>query len=391
MDNLSNFQNMKTNHLILLVAVLSSFLIACQNNGVNNTFSPPISPITPGLQANSLTSLAINGDGRYIVFTTSVSLVANDNDNFFDVYRYDRVNNSTQLISTNLTSNAFGVSVDNSGEKILFTASQAPSQPNSPTAIYLYDNGNLFTVQEGQQDPFIPGVFTPLVAYTNIISPDGNLIGATVDLNHFVYNITTQQNILIGNGQPVDFSADSRFHTWINVDILSPGTSPNCWVYEISTGNNTPITSSTKYSGEPFISGDGQFTVFESELGNLIGAEDNNGLSDVFVFDASKPSYRRLSPANANGPSTFPDISSDGQVIAFASSANNMGLIDNNLLTDIIVEINGRKTNLTGNADNESSLPRLSADGKWVAFVSAATNLPGFTSQPNIYVAGPLR
>jgi Tol biopolymer transport system component len=376
---------------LLLIAGLFSILAACQKGNINNTFSPPISAITSGLQDNSLVSLDINGDGRFIVFSTSVSLVANDQDNLYDIYRYDRVNNTTQLISSNLVSNSFGVSIDNSGNKILYTASQSLSQPSSPTAIYLWDNGNIITLQEGQADPLIPNFFSPLVAFNNIISPDGNLVGAHVNLNHIIFDLTTSQSVVLGQGQPIDFSTNSRYHTWSNVDIANPSAAPNIFVYDRQTGSNTPITNTTKYSGQPMISGDGQFTVFESELGNLTGAEDNNGLNDVFVFDASKPSYRRLSPADANGPSTFPDISDDGQVIVFASSANNMGLIDNNLLTDIIVEINGRKTNLTGNADNESSVPRISNDGRFVAFVSGATNLPGGTSQPNIYIAGPLR
>ena len=392
---------MNTVRSLVTVALLMLLLmVGCKkddgNGNTNSAFRPDIRSITSGLQPNSLFSLAINGDGRFIVFSTTVKLSAQDTDDFYDVYRYDRLNNTTTLISTNLVSNSFGVSITDDGSRILYTASQSPdqgqNQDESATAIYLWENGTIQTVTEGQQDPFMPWVsFTPLVAYSNIISPDGNFIAATVDLNHFVYDINTQQSTLISNGQPSDFSTDGRYHTWVDVDILSPGESPQVWRYDRLTQENIPITNSTKYSGEPRISGDGSLVVFESELGTLTGAEDNNGLQDVFLFTATTPRYDRLSTANANGNSSFPDISADGQVIAFASEANSLGLVDNNLLSDIILRINGQFTNITGNADGPSSLPRVSSDGNWVVFVSAATNLPNGTAAPNIYIAGPLR
>lgn len=379
--------------IVMLVLVWAG----CKKDENNNAFIPDMQPITSGLQPNSLFSLAINGDGRYVVFSTSVKLTAADTDDFYDIYRYDRTTGSVQLISTNLVSNAFGVSISDNGNRILYTASQAPNfgqdQDKVASAIYLWENGTIFVLQEGQQDPLIPAwpSFTPTVAYTNILSPDGNYVGATVGLNHFIYNLTTNQGTQVSNGQPSDFSTDGRFHSWIDVDILSPNESPQVWVYDRVTQENIPLTNSTKYSGEPRISGDGSKVVFESELGTLTGAEDNNGLLDVFLMDLNVPKYTRLSTANANGESNYPDISADGQVIAFASNANSLGLVDNNLLSDIILQINGEMTNITPNADNHSTLPRLSSDGNWVVFVSAATNLPNATGLPNIYIAGPLR
>ncbi len=390
-----------TIQIVLFTIIIAFAFTACKkdnadgNNNINNSFAPNIQPITSGLQANTLFSLDINGDGRFVVYSTSVSLSAQDTDNLYDVYRYDRLTNTTTLISTNLVRNAFGVSISDDGNRILYTASQIASQgggPDRPTAIYLWENGNILTVTEGQQDPLFPFPFLiPAVAFTNIISPDGRFIAANVDLNHFIYDIAAQQSTLISNGQPVDFSSDGRFHTWVDVDILSPGQSPQVWRYDRITQENIPITNDTRYSDEPRCSGDGSKVVFISELSNLIGAEDNNGLADAFLFDATIPKYTRISPASANGPTTGVDISADGNVIAFATSDNTMGLADNNLFSDIIVQINGQKTNLTGNANNESGLPRLSSDGNFLVFVSGATNIGGGSVGPNIYIAGPLR
>lgn len=385
--------------IALFAIALTTVFTACKKDGnpnnANNDFAPNIQPVTNGLQANTLYSMDINSDGRYVVYSTSVRLSAQDTDDFYDVYRFDRVANTTTLISTNLARNSFGVSITDDGNKILYSASEIATQGGGidrPTAIYLWDNGNILTVQEGTQDQFFPYPFlTPQVAFTNIISPDGKFIAANVDINHFIYDIDAQQSTLISNGQPVDFSSDGRYHTWVDVDILSPGQSPQVWRYDRLTQENIPITNDTKYSDEPRCNGDGSLVVFISELSNLTGAEDNNGLADAFLFDASIPKYTRISPASANGPTTGVDISADGNVIAFATSDNTMGLTDNNLLSDVVLQINGQKTNITGNANGQSGLPRLSSDGNYVLFASEATNIGGGSVGPNIYLAGPLR
>lgn len=397
---------MRTFKTLLWLLAISVLLIQCKkdendntgnnqnnnNNNTGNTLDPQIKAVTSGLQQNSLFDLDISGDGQFIVLVTSVSLTAADTDNFTDVYRIDRTTNTATLISTNLVSNAFSASISNDGNRILYTASQLASTPDNPTAIYLWQNGAISVIQEGQQDPFFPTpIKSPKVAFTNVLSPNGNVISASIDLNHIIFDVGAQQFTTIGNGQPYDFSTDGRFHTWILVDVLTPSKSPAVWRYDRVTGNNIPITNDTKYSGEPSINGDGSLVVFESELGTLTGATDNNGLQDIFLFDANIPKYTRLTPADANANSSFPDISADGRVIAFASGANNLGLPDNNLFSDIIVQVDGQQFNITGTADNQSSLPRLSADGRFVAFVSEATNLPNGTSVPNVYIAGPLR
>lgn len=378
-------------------------LAACQkedvntdpNNPNNNQPQVPISPVTNGFGAtNDIFHLDINEDGRYIAITTKAKLLPADNDNFGDVYRYDRVNNQLELVSTNLNSNAFTASITADGNTILYTASQHPDVPNTPTAIYFWQNGNIQTVQEGQQDPLIPWTsFTPTVAFLNIISPDGRYIAANVDLNFFVYEIATQTNTLLGNGNPIDFSADGSVLTYLLVDILSPQTQPTVWYWDRKSGQNLPVTKSTKYSDNPKISGNGRYLVFVSEDGSFTGATDQNGLQDAFLFDIQTPKYTRLSSANANGESNHPDVSNDGSVIVFASTANSLGVQDDNLYWDIYLRINGQLRNLTNASDGHSVYPVLSGDGKYVVFVSEATDFGGngAGNGANLFVAGPLR
>nr|WKN37370.1 hypothetical protein K4G66_01440 [Tunicatimonas sp. TK19036] len=384
----------------LIISLL--FFFSCQtdedptpNNNQNNQGPAiPVTALPSELSNGGIQHLAISGDGRFIVITTSARLVQNDQDTFTDVYRLDRQNNTWLLLSTNLVSNAFSASISDNGNRVLFTASQSPALPTSATAIYLWENNTVRVIQEGRQDPISPiPLITPLVSMGNIISPNGQQVAVSVDLKHIVAPLQTLQGPVISNGQPADFSTNGRFHTWVNVDIMTVEQSPAVWLYDAQTGNNIPVTKSTKYSNNPKINGDGRLVVFESELGDLIGAEDDNKLVDVFLFDQTVPRYTRLTPADANGFSESPDISADGNVIVFSSSANNLGVADNNFTYDIYAYINGRLVNLTFGSNQASKHPVLSSDGRFVVYVTGPTDAAGAISPQNaqVMIAGPLR
>ncbi|MEO0330621.1 MAG: hypothetical protein AAF223_02900 [Bacteroidota bacterium] len=405
------------NSYYFLFLILVIFLASCQenepqpnngnnnnngNNGNDNNNNPTaILPTEfnnvalPNELANgALAGIAISGDGRFVVVTTSAQLVANDQDNFTDVYRLDRQNNTWLLLSPNLASNAFSASISDNGSRVLFTASQSPALPTSPTAIYLWENNTVTPIQEGVQDPTSPlPLITPLVAFTNVISPNGQQIAVNINLNHVVAPLQTLQGAVVSNGQPADFSTNGRFHTWVDVDVLNPQQSPRVWLYDAQTGNNVPITRSTSFSDSPKINGDGRLVVFASEMSDLTGAEDNNGLIDVFLFDQTVPRYTRLTPPDANGFSQTPDISADGNVIVFSSSANNLGVPDTNFTFDIYVYIDGQLVNLTVGSQQSNVNPVLSNDGRFVAYVSGPSDATGIVSPENarVFIAGPLR
>lgn len=141
----------------------------------------------------------------------------------------------------------------------------------------------------------------------------------------------------------------------------------------------------------PTISADGRFVAFYSAASNLV-ASDTNGAYDVFVRDRQLGTTTRVSVASdgtqANGPSAGGRdggriaLSADGRYVAFASAATNLVTDDTNAAWDVFVH--DRQTGLTtrasvgsdgapGNADSGS--PSLSADGQRVAFESLASNL----------------
>ncbi len=103
------------------------------------------------------------------------------------------------------------------------------------------------------------------------------------------------------------------------------------------TENPTPKAPKGGPSGNPSISANGRFVAFESEASNLV-ARDSNDASDIFVYDRETQSIERVSISSdgteANGASLNPSISADGRWIAFMSWASNLVSDDSNQAKD---------------------------------------------------------
>ena len=141
----------------------------------------------------------------------------------------------------------------------------------------------------------------------------------------------------------------------------------------------------------PAISADGSCVGFESLASNLVTG-DTNGASDVFVRNRLASTTERVSVdpsgAQANAESGSASLSADGRFVAFWSAASNLTSGDTNGHRDIFVRdrLNAttERVSVTSNgaqADSDSGAPSISADGRYVAFWSDATNLvPGDTN-----------
>jgi hypothetical protein len=133
------------------------------------------------------------------------------------------------------------------------------------------------------------------------------------------------------------------------------------------------------------ISADGRFVAFESEATNLV-LGDTNGVQDIFVHDRLTGETERVSVdsfgGEANGASYDPEISDDGNVVAFESDASNLVSGDAFGFRDILVH--NRTTGATemasvsssgSQANGTSYDPSLSSAGSLVAFESNADSL----------------
>jgi Tol biopolymer transport system component len=161
-------------------------------------------------------------------------------------------------------------------------------------------------------------------------------------------------------------------------------------------------------SGPPSISADGRFVVFASTASNLV-AGDTNGVSDVFLRDrdtdadgvldeAGAVATTRLSvgpgATQATGASTQPAISADGRFVAFASTASNL-VAGASALSQIyrvdrttgdVIRVSESAAGAAG--DQASTEPAISANGDAVAFTSTAINLvaDAGSAQPHVFI-----
>ncbi|MCU1427473.1 MAG: domain protein beta Propeller, partial [Actinomycetia bacterium] len=132
-------------------------------------------------------------------------------------------------------------------------------------------------------------------------------------------------------------------------------------------------------SDQTALSGNGRYVAFRSDATNLV-AGDTNGVGDVFVRDLRRNTTTLVSVgrhrAPADGASSEPAISRNGQFVAFTSEATNLVRNDTNGVADVFVRdlqtgrtervsVAGRHQQLTF----ASAQPDISSNGKFVAFV----------------------
>src|SRR5205814_1949170 len=125
------------------------------------------------------------------------------------------------------------------------------------------------------------------------------------------------------------------------------------------------------------LSADGRLVAFQSAATNLV-AGDTNGTTDVFVHDRQTDTTARVSVASdgtqGNGASAGVGLSADGRFVAFHSAATNLVAGDTNGATDVFVHDRQTGTTERVSVDSDgtqgngpSAGAALSADGGLVA------------------------
>src|SRR5215470_6395680 len=312
---------------------------------------------------------AISADGRFVAFWSAASnLVDGDTNGSLDVFVHDRQTHLTERVSVD-SSGAEGIgesarpAISADGRFVAFesVAPLAPPFPGGPTrSIFVRDR---------------------LAGTTEMVSLN---FGGNTD----------------GSGNQPAISADGRFVTYWSGDpsMVSGDTNDQSDVFvrdrQLTTTERVSVDSTgTEANGPSFasaISGDGRFVAFESDATNLV-AGDTNGSQDIFVHDRQTGATERVSVSStagqANDFSYKPTISSDGRFVAFWSAATNLVADDTNGFNDVFVH--DRQTGTTERvsvssagveADSNSNSAAISADGRFVVFVSLATNLDSVTS-----------
>ncbi len=137
------------------------------------------------------------------------------------------------------------------------------------------------------------------------------------------------------------------------------------------------------------VSADGRYVVYASAASNLIAPGlDTGGLSDIFRYDRQTGTTVRVSEAfgggSANSYSSDASISADGRFVAFESQATNLlaaPVGDGSTNAVYLRDLQTGTTELVSEAfgggfpNGISFTPSISDDGQTIAFISRASNL----------------
>jgi Tol biopolymer transport system component len=326
----------------------------------------------------------LSANGRFVAFDSDArNLVPGDTNTVADVFVYDRKKKTS-----------LRVSVNSDGEQ---TANQQESFAPSLSA-----NGRIVA-------------FESLAANLDLALDDGNNVR-----DIFVRDLKTKETVrvsvdsdgnegngasfvpaLSGNGHLVAFASFAP-----NLVAGDANGFLDIFVHELKTGKTMRVSvDSHGHEGHgasfaPALSYDGRFVAFESLASDLV-ERDTNGASDIFVHDRQTGETTRVSVNDAgnqgNGGSFAPALSADGRLVAFESSASNLAKLVNgvngdlNQVRDIFVrdrQLNKtvRVSVSTGNTEGngDSFAPAFSANGRFVAFASFASNLDSQVPDTNL-------
>ncbi|MEX1193482.1 MAG: calcium-binding protein [Dehalococcoidia bacterium] len=194
---------------------------------------------------------------------------------------------------------------------------------------------------------------------------------------------------------PPSVSADGRYVAFSSgaTNLVPTDTNENfdVFVHDRETGSTERVsvdsagTQANSYSINPSLSADGRYVAFDSVATNLV-TEDDNGKSDVFVHDRQTGATQRVSVdvsgTQGDDGSFQPAISADGRYVAFGSSATNLVPSDTNVSNDVFIHDRQAGTTQRVSVDSAgnqggdaSAVPAISADGRFVVFHSFASNL----------------
>jgi Tol biopolymer transport system component len=208
-----------------------------------------------------------------------------------------------------------------------------------------------------------------------------------------------------GDSHSPDMSADGRFVAFVSEAgnlVSTPTAGTQIFVRNRQAGTTRLVSSAVNGrpgsgpSRDPAISSDGSVVVFESGAADLLESSGDAAVSPgIYLVGLASGVRMRVDAwegrSRPSGQSMSPSVSADGRVVAFATRADLTCRTaaecsdeprDRNGVADVYVRDMERniirrisRSHAGGDPDRASYDPALSADGRFVAFVSEASNL----------------
>ncbi len=319
---------------------------------------------------------SLSGDGRLVAFTSQAdNLVSGDNNRASDVFVRDLQSNTTTLVSVKFpgggpgNTNSYSPTISSGGRYVLFR-----SMANNLATGTFTGTENL--------------LLRDLQAATNMpLTMAGLSCAAMTPDAHYVAYVESGNKLYIWNS-----TLGKRVYTNItavftNVAISPDGSRLAYWTATprlIVTNLGAGLSWTANSNFPAFRPGlrfsvDNKFLTYAAVSGNT---------RQVYLYDFVAGTNVLVSHADGstqagNGFSDSPDISSDGRFVAFRSSATNLVSGDTNGVSDVFVF--DRQTGVTtllasshyGStaANNRSTSPIFSGDGQTLVFRTWATDL----------------
>ena len=329
---------------------------------------------------DSSSGVAVSADGRYVAFESfATNLVVDDTNSESDVFVYDRTTGIVERVSVDgsgaevegdLGSGGAAISADGRFVAFVSDAPLVPDDRNGTMDVFVRDRltGTVdrVSVASDGTEANAPSCFYDEQFRAPAISADGRFVAFA----SYATNLVTDDH----NGYWDVFVHDRLTGTTGRVSVASDGTERPATFFEFFT--------------TPALSADGRFVAFATDAALVV--DDTNDGPDAFVHDRLTGTTERVSVASDGTQADFsqvdffPDfpfgrvkLSADGRFVAFESAAPNLVRNDHNDSDDVFVHdrVSGQTELVSVGATSDAHgaatvLGDLSADGRLVSFVS---------------------
>ncbi|MBI3925889.1 MAG: PD40 domain-containing protein [Armatimonadetes bacterium] len=342
--------------------------LAVANNGSNDvSILLGTGDGASGAQADQASRLpSISDDNRFVVFESdATNLMPGDTNGATDIFLHDRTTGAVTRVS-----------VDSAGAQADGPSSRPRISGNGSVVVFQSEATNLVAGDaNGKADVFAYGVGTGQVSRVS----QGAAAFVGDDAESLSPDVSDDGDIICYISHRGDDAGPIRLLVYHRGADLTTDPSALFVVTDLE-GVADAL---------PRISGDGSTVAFTSS--SPLGGNDNNGRDDVYVMDSTSGDFTRVS-VHFDGSDTTEDsgaasISTDGNLVAFATSATNMldGSADNNNVRDVYVQNIANQTNTRASLSSNGGQilqdaaleTSISGDGRFVTFSTAAAGAVG--------------